>query len=109
MLPFAKIYFIVFGLLTIVGGYLGYSRAGSMASLIAGSVSGLLLAAGGWLLRADATPINIGLALISALLLFRFGGAFLKTQAFMPAGLMSALSLVGLILAAAVFFTRPSN
>ena len=109
MFPFAKYYFIVFGLLTIVGGYLGYARAGSMASLIAGTISGLLLAAGGWMLRPDATPIVLGLALVSALLLVRFGGAFLKTQAFMPAGLMSALSLVGLILLAVVFFARPSN
>ena len=109
MFPFAKIYFIVFGLLTIVGGYLGYARAGSTASLIAGTIAGLLLAAGGWLLRPDAVPIILGLALVSGVLLFRFGGAFLKTQALMPAGLMSALSLIGLILALVAFFTRPVN
>ena len=39
----AKIYFIVFGLLTIVGGVMGYVKAGSTASLVAGSVSGILL------------------------------------------------------------------
>ena len=32
----AKIYFIIFGLLTIVGGIIGYVKAGSTASIIAG-------------------------------------------------------------------------
>ena len=31
----AKIYFIVFGLLTIAGGVIGYAKAGSTASIIA--------------------------------------------------------------------------
>ncbi|MEY2557223.1 MAG: Transrane protein, partial [Verrucomicrobiota bacterium] len=38
----AKIYFIVFGLLTIVGGVMGYVK-GSTASIIAGSITGILL------------------------------------------------------------------
>ena len=33
----AKIYFIIFGLLTIAGGILGYVKAGSTASIIAGA------------------------------------------------------------------------
>ncbi len=107
MLPFAKIYFIVFGFLTIVGGYMGF-RAGSTISLVAGGVAGVLLAAGGYLLRADAVPIILGLDFICGLLLFRFGGVFLKTYAFMPAGLMSALSLIGLVLATVLFTMRPT-
>ena len=31
----AKIYFIIFGLLTIAGGIMGYVKAGSVASIIA--------------------------------------------------------------------------
>ena len=46
----AKIYFIVFGLLTIVGGVIGYVKAGSTASIIAGSISGLLLLVAAFLL-----------------------------------------------------------
>jgi hypothetical protein len=46
MIGGAKIYFIVFGILTIAGGVLGYVKAGSMASIIAGSISGVLLFAG---------------------------------------------------------------
>ena len=56
----AKIYFIIFGLLTIVGGVMGYAKAGSTASLIAGSISGILL-----LIAAFLLPNNmaVGLAL----------------------------------------------
>jgi hypothetical protein len=39
----AKIYFIVFGVLTIAGGVMGYAKAGSTASIIAGSICGILL------------------------------------------------------------------
>ncbi len=39
----ARIYFIVFGALTIVGGIVGYLKAGSVASIIAGSITGVLL------------------------------------------------------------------
>lgn len=95
----AKIYFIIFGLLTIAGGAMGYARAGSMASIIAGSISGLLL-----LLAAFLLPNNVvaGLALagiVSLALAGRFLPAFLKTGAFMPAGMMSILSVIGVIMA----------
>ena len=51
----AKIYFIIFGLLTIVGGVIGYVKAGSTASIIAGSISGIALIVAAFLL-----PGNVG-------------------------------------------------
>ena len=69
----AKIYFIIFGLLTIVGGVIGYVKAGSTASIIAGIVS-------------------VGLA-------GKFIPNFMSTGKVMPAGLMSALSVIGVIMA----------
>lgn len=97
MLGPAKIYFIVFGLLTIVGGIIGFVKAGSTASLVAGSISGILL-----LISAFLLPGNIvaGLALagvVSLLLAGRFVPAFLKSGNFMPAGIMSVLSVIGVI------------
>ena len=56
----AKIYFIIFGLLTIVGGVMGYVKAGSTASLIAGSISGILLLVAAFLLPGN---LALGLAL----------------------------------------------
>ena len=95
----AKIYFIVFGLLTIVGGVMGYVKAGSAASIIAGSISGILL-----LLAAFLMPGNpaVGLVLalvVSVALAGRFVPAFIKTGSVMPAGLMSVLSVIGIIMA----------
>ena len=43
MIAPAKIYFMIFGLLTIVGGVMGYVKAGSTASIIAGGISGIAL------------------------------------------------------------------
>ena len=91
MLGPAKIYFIIFGLLTIIGGVIGYLRAGSMASIIAGSVSGLLLLLAAFLLPGNAVA---GLALAG-----RFVPAFLKSGDLMPAGMMSVLSVIGIIMA----------
>ena len=46
MLGPAKIYFIIFGVLTIAGGIVGYVKAGSTPSIIAGSITGILLLVG---------------------------------------------------------------
>ncbi|MEY2518536.1 MAG: hypothetical protein QOF24_295 [Verrucomicrobiota bacterium] len=99
MLGPAKIYFIIFGLLTIVGGVIGFVKAGSTASIIAGSISGIALIVAAYLLPGN---LVLGLAiagLVSILLAGKFIPAFLKTGQVMPAGLMSLLSVIGLILA----------
>jgi uncharacterized membrane protein (UPF0136 family) len=99
MLGPAKIYFIIFGLLTIVGGVIGFVKAGSTASIIAGSISGIALIVAAYLLPGN---LVLGLAiagLVSILLAGRFIPAYLKTGQVMPAGLMSLLSVIGLILA----------
>ena len=53
----AKIYFIIFGLLTIVGGVIGYVKAGSTASIVAGAISGIALIVAAYLLPGNvASP-----------------------------------------------------
>jgi len=95
----AKIYFIVFGLLTIVGGVMGYAKAGSTASIIAGSISGILLLLAAFLLP-DHLAVGLALAaVVSIALAGRFVPAFIKTGHLMPAGLMSVLSVIGFIVA----------
>lgn len=99
MLGPAKIYFIVFGLLTIIGGVIGYVSKGSLPSIIAGSVSGLALIAAAFLVPNNAVAgLAIG-GLVSILLAGRFVPAFIKTGAIMPAGMMSVLSVIGIIIA----------
>ena len=93
----AKIYFIVFGVLTILGGIVGYVKAGSVASIIAGSITGVLL-----LVTAFVLPEHrmVGLAtalIVSLLLAAQFIPRFLQTGRVMPAGIMSVLSAIGVI------------
>lgn len=102
----AKYYFILFGLLTIVGGVLGYVKAGSTASIIAGSISGILLLVAAFLIPSHtAVALSIA-AVVSLLLAARFVPAFLKTGHVMPAGMMSVLSVIGLIVAIAALVRK---
>ena len=94
-----KIYFIVFGVLTIVGGIIGYVKAGSVASIIAGAVTGVLLLVGAFLLP-EHRAAGLAIALIISLLLAaQFVPKFLRTGRVMPAGIMSVLSVIGIIAA----------
>jgi uncharacterized membrane protein (UPF0136 family) len=100
------IYLFVFGLVTIAGGVLGFVKAKSRASLIAGSISGALLLLSGWLVSSGSrSGIVLGLV-VSAALLGRFGMAFRKTKKLMPAGLISLLSIVGIALTIAALLGR---
>jgi uncharacterized membrane protein (UPF0136 family) len=99
MIGSAKTYFIVFGLLTIVGGVIGYAKAGSTASIIAGSISGILLLGAAYLLSDHSAAGLAVAAVISILLAGRFLPIFFKTGQVMPAGLMSVLSVIGIIMA----------
>jgi uncharacterized membrane protein (UPF0136 family) len=99
MLGPAKIYFIIFGLLTIAGGVIGYVSKGSVPSIIAGSISGLALLVAAYLLPGNAVAGLVIAALVSILLAGRFVPAFIKTGHVMPAGMMSVLSVIGIIMA----------
>lgn len=95
----AKIYFIVFGILTIAGGIMGYVKAGSMPSLIAGSITGILLLAGAWILPEHQQAGLLTVLIVSLLLAVQFIPKFIRTGKVMPAGMMSILSAIGVILA----------
>jgi len=95
----AKLYFLIFGLLTIAGGVMGYVKAGSTASLIAGSICGVLLLIAAFLLPGYLTPGLILALVVSLALAGRFLPAFIKTGHLMPAGLMSVLSVIGIVMA----------
>ena len=104
MMAIAKIYFIVFGLLTLAGGIIGYVKAGSVPSLVAGGISGILLLVGALMMASYARPMLVGLALISLVLAIQFVPAFASTGKIMPAGIMAVLSVVGLALAGFALF-----
>jgi uncharacterized membrane protein (UPF0136 family) len=95
----AKIYFIVFGALTIIGGIVGYIKAGSVASVIAGSITGVLLLVAAFLLPEHRMAGLATAVIVSLLLAAQFVPKFLRTGRVMPAGMMSILSVIGIIAA----------
>lgn len=106
MLPATRLFFFVFAALTAAGGLMGFLKAQSKASLIAGVVSGLLLAASGYLIPTKTTAgLTTGL-IVSLLLLGRFLPAYLKKGAAMPAIPMIVLSTLGIVLTVTALVKR---
>src|SRR4051794_12727029 len=106
MLDSTKIYFLVFGVLTIAGGIMGYVKARSAVSIVAGAITGILLIVAGWMLP---THRELGLALslfTSAILAGQFIPRLLRTRRVVPAGMMSLLSVIGIILAIVCWSAR---
>jgi len=102
----AKIYFIIFGLLTIVGGIIGYVKAGSVASIIAGAITGVLLLVAAFLLPEHRVAGLATAFIISVLLAGQFVPKFFRTGRIMPAGMMSVLSVIGIIAAIVVWVRK---
>ncbi|XP_049454545.1 transmembrane protein 14C-like [Epinephelus fuscoguttatus] len=77
--------------LVSAGGIMGYVKAGSVTSLAAGLLFGLLAAVGAYL--ASQNPKNVWLSLgTSGTLAVVMGLRFLNSWKFMPAGLMTLAS-----------------
>ncbi len=106
MIGSARIYFVIYGVLTIVGGLIGYLKAGSVISVVSGGIAGLLLLLAAWLLTTNQLA-GLSIALIVSLLLAgRFVPKFIGTGKIMPAGLMSLLSVLGIVFAVAAWLKR---
>ena len=92
------LYQMLFGLVTLVGGIIGYVQADSMVSLIAGGVAGIILIFIGLRLQKGWRP-GLYVALVVALaLIIHFGRTYLtEGGSFMPAGLMSILALLSIL------------
>ncbi len=83
----------MFGFFCIIGGVIGFSKAKSSASLIAGIVFGVVLLSFAWAMGRGAQWAAIGSVLVSILLGIRFFGTWLKKRRLMPDLLMILLSL----------------
>ena len=101
----AEIYFIVFGVITILGGVMGYVKARSVPSLVAGGIAGVLLIVGA-LLIPKLTASRTGLLLdfiVCLLLAGRFVPSLLRGK-LNPAVYVVPLAIIGAILAAVLLF-----
>lgn len=93
-----QIVLIVYGLLLIAGGLIGYVKAESLSSLVAGGVSGIIaIATFAFSLRQRPVAYLIGSALALALVC-AFAWRLAKTGSFMPSGAMLVLSALVLLL-----------
>lgn len=104
MIATAGLYLIFFGVVSALGGLMGFLKAKSKASLIAGAISGALLVVAGVLARQGhkAGPI---LGIVVALALVgRFGAVFARTRQMAPAGVMTILGAIAIVLSATAFF-----
>jgi len=85
---------LLYAVVVIAGGIMGYVKAQSKPSLISGLISGIALLIAG-VITFQSYNAGMTLATILAVaLLIVFVLRFRKTNKFMPAGLMATLSLV---------------
>jgi uncharacterized membrane protein (UPF0136 family) len=85
-------YYLIFALVSLVGGLLGFVRARSRPSLLAGAVTcGLLLTAA---VLGPSRPSYVLAILVSVLLIGYFGRSYAVKRKAMPAIPMIALSVL---------------
>ncbi len=101
-----QLYFLIFGALTIVGGVIGYVKAGSLPSIIAGAITGVLLLVAGYLLPQHRSAALVTAFVVSLLLAAQFVPKLIRTGKVMPAGLMSILSVIGIVVAVMAWFKK---
>ena len=93
-----KVYYLVFAILTIVGGIMGYVKAKSIVSIISGSISGIVLIVASLLLPEHPMPAEIPALCISVILAGKFVPDFIHKKAFVPSGLMAVLSMASIVI-----------
>lgn len=96
-MTFGQTVLLVYGLLIVFGGWMGF-RAGSRVSLIASGSSGLLLFVALLVTYSDMTlGLWIGAA-VSLLLCIMMAQRLAKTRKIMPAGMTLLVSVVTFVL-----------
>lgn len=89
---------LMYALIILVGGMIGFKQAHSYPSLIAGlTASCLLFICGGAMLRGSNLAFSLAMAITLALTLF-FAYRYTLTHKFMPAGIMSLVSALTLVI-----------
>ena len=71
---------ILYGLVSLTGGIMGYVKAGSVPSLIAGGLAGVLLILCGVGIAYWPVPSLIAAKVVAGLLVIRFAIAFIKKK-----------------------------
>jgi uncharacterized membrane protein (UPF0136 family) len=101
-MSFPVLLLYVYGILLIVGGAMGYVKAKSVPSLVAGVVCGIIALLLGYYYTWHFAPHAA--LLLSLLLIFLMGRRYLNTRKAMPALLIVVLSLIVAIVQVCVIF-----
>ena len=88
----------LFGLFTLVGGIIGYVKAKSKASVIAGSLSALLLFYSAHGIYEGTRAAYLVSLIVAAVLGVRFLKSWFKTHRIMPDFIMVVLSSITIII-----------
>lgn len=86
-----------YAILTLIGGGIGFLKAGSRASLIAGAVSGLLLAVSAYGIREGSRGFVFLAAAVALALGLRFFKTWKVKKRLMPDLMMVILSVLSLL------------
>jgi uncharacterized membrane protein (UPF0136 family) len=106
MIDITRIYYLIFGLLTISGGIMGYVSKRSVASLIAGGICGVLLLYAAYLMHAlRPEPLILGLV-ISVVLAGRFIPNYIEKKTLIPGGLMALLSGISIVVTLLTWYKK---
>ena len=95
-----------YGVFSVIGGVIGYVKAKSAASLMAGSLSGVLLLLCAVGIGQGNRPAALGSLAISAALGARFLGTWRQKRRLMPDALMVGFSVATLLLVGAALVRR---
>ena len=98
---------LFYGLLALVGGIIGFIKAGSMASLIAGSISGILIIVSTLAYIRGRVAGYYALLTIAVLVGGWFLKGYLTTGKVFPAAVMTLLSALNLLIL--LVFKKPSQ
>lgn len=83
----------IFAFCIAVGGIIGYVKAGSVPSIIAGSIFGVILIYGAY--RASVDPYDVYVSLGATVILgIVMAARYYTTEKFMPAGVIVILCLL---------------
>lgn len=99
--------FAAIGVASGVGGFFGFKKAGSKASLIAGATSGAALLVAAGLTATGSVTAGLVLGGVTSLALAgRFVPGYLRTRKLVPAGVMAALAAGGVLTALLALLSR---
>ena len=96
-MPAGEITILIYALILFAGGWVGFQKAGSKPSLLAGLLGAILLLIGFFVARYSirAAGYWIG-ASVAFLMCVAFGIRLSKTGKLMPSGMLLAISIVAL-------------